>query len=321
MHRINVGGVSGIGLTDTGYVPSWQEVATSVGVVSAAILAFLFIIERFHVYEPEEEEEVVEGEPVPARVRYLPPMATLRTSTLLFVVGASLAFALLPDGMVYGAKPERTPVSGPRRVLAQRVEQDTAPHVFMKLRLDADQVGDGVTGALLLDGNRNGEFAVFDHDAHAERRGGQENCASCHHLNRPADRETSCYECHRDQYLPTDIFRHQQHVDALGGNAACTECHADPSLPRTRENTTDCMECHQDMVGIGTEVLIAAPAADSRFLAPSYTDAMHGLCKTCHDDLDRQAGKKVPELGLCGTCHTEPADLRPRRSGTLQEED
>lgn len=309
LHRIDVGGVSGIGLTDTGYFPSWEEIATSLGVVAAAILAFLFIVERFHVYEPEEEEEVAV-----ARVRYLPPMATLRSSTLLFVIGASLAFALMPDGMVHGARPERTPVQGPRRVLAETVEQDDPPHRFMQLRLSAERVGGNIHEALLLDGNRNGEFAVFDHDAHAERRGGAEACGDCHHLNRPADRETSCFECHRDQYLPTDIFRHQHHVEALGGNSGCAECHTDTSAARTRQNVTNCMECHRDMVAIGLDTLIAAPTEDSDFHAPSYMSAMHGLCKKCHDAEDEKAGVTVPTLGLCGTCHTTPEDLKPRRA-------
>jgi len=312
LHRIDVGGVSGIGLTDSGYFPSWQEISISLGVVSAAILGFLFVIERFNVYEPEEED-VPAGEVATARVRYLPPMATLRSSTLLFVVGASLAFAILPDGMVFGAKPEQTPVAGPRRVLAERVEQDVAPHAFMRLALDAERVGGNIHEALLLDGNRNGEFAVFDHDAHAERRGGEEACADCHHLNRPADRETSCFECHRDQYLKTDIFRHQHHVAALGGNSGCAQCHTDAGTERSRENVTDCLDCHRDMIGLGKEVLIATPKDNSAFLAPSYTDAMHGLCRKCHDEEDRKAGVTVPTLGLCGTCHTEPRDLRPAR--------
>ncbi len=320
LHRINVGGVSGIGLTDTGYFPSWEEVATSLGVVSAATLAFLFIIERFHVYEPGTEEVLAEAEVTVDRVRYLPPMATLRSSTMLFVIGASLAFALLPDGLVFGARPEKTPVAGPRRVLAELVSQDRPPHRFMKLDLDAERVGGDIHEALLLDGNRNGEFAVFDHDAHAKRRGGAAACADCHHLNRPSDRETSCFECHRDQYLETDIFRHQRHVESLGGNGACAECHTDLNATRTRKNVTHCTECHRDMVGIGLKALIPPPGKDSDFHAPSYTDAMHGLCKKCHDEEDEKAGVTIPTLGLCGTCHTEPADLRPRRSRTVKED-
>jgi Ni/Fe-hydrogenase subunit HybB-like protein len=313
LHRVNVGGVSGIGLTDSGYFPSWEEIATSLGVVSAAILAFMFIIENFNVYAPEEEEEG-EAEAASAPLfTFRPPLATLRSSTLLFVVGASLAFALLPGGMVFGARPEKTPVEGPRRVLAEKVEQEALPHTFLRLALEADQVGGNVREALLLDGNRNGEFAVFDHDAHAERRGGAEACADCHHLNRPADRETSCFECHRDQYLATDIFRHGLHIEAMGGNSGCSECHTDSAAQRTRENVTPCLDCHRDMVGVGKEALIEAPTRSSDFVAPAYLDAMHGLCKKCHDEEDRIAGVEVPTLGLCGTCHTEPTDLKPKR--------
>ncbi|MHC4862030.1 MAG: NrfD/PsrC family molybdoenzyme membrane anchor subunit, partial [Planctomycetota bacterium] len=58
LHRLDVGGISGIGLTETGYFPSFAEIVTSAGVVAAAVLAFLFFVERFHVYEPPEAEEV-----------------------------------------------------------------------------------------------------------------------------------------------------------------------------------------------------------------------------------------------------------------------
>ena len=51
LNRIDVGGVAHPRPDGAFYLPSWTEIAISVGVVSAAVLAFLFIIEHFKVWE------------------------------------------------------------------------------------------------------------------------------------------------------------------------------------------------------------------------------------------------------------------------------
>lgn len=298
LHRIDTAGISGITRAGVRYFPSWEEIVTSMGVVSAAILAFLFFVERYRVYPPEEEP--AEPAPLPpVRVRYrqfTAPLATARSSSLLFVIGAALAFSLLPGGAVFGARLVETPVRGSRRVLAR------------------DGSGQEL---LLVDGNRANELTLFPHDEHVKRLG-EKACAICHHMNRPGDRETSCYECHRDEYVATDLFRHEDHVRALGGNAGCAKCHADPSLAKSRGNATSCLECHEDMVAGGD--LVPKPAADSAFFAPSYMQAMHGTCMACHEAEDEKNGEAVPKLALCGTCHPDPRDFEPTAArGRTQE--
>ena len=61
------------------------------------------------------------------------------------------------------------------------------------------------------------------------------------------DQASACHECHRDMYLPVDIFDHHLHQDKLGGNLGCGRCHHDPDLPKIRKNTTACQECHREM--------------------------------------------------------------------------
>jgi Ni/Fe-hydrogenase subunit HybB-like protein len=293
LHRIDTGGVSGITRAGAAYFPSWEEVVISLGVVSAAVLVFLFFVERFRVYEEPPKDEVAPEGKLPARYayrRFLPPLAIVRSSSFLFVVGAALAFALLPGGAVSGADRVEldTPVEGSRRILA------------------FDQSGKEV---FLIDGNRANEVALFPHAEHAKRQG-PERCNVCHHMNRPNDRASSCYECHRDQYKTTDIFRHDYHADLLGGNAGCSECHKDPSLPKTRANSTPCLDCHRDMVAGGG--LVDDPAPDSPFAAVSYMEAMHGTCLKCHVEEDEKHDEKLPKRALCSTCHPAPRDLRPR---------
>jgi Ni/Fe-hydrogenase subunit HybB-like protein len=289
LHRIDVGGVSGITVTGADYFPSWIEFATTLGIVAAAILVFLFFAERYRVYEPHGDETRAPEILPPTLDVIRMPFARIRSSSLLFVVGVAAAFAMLPDDAVFGARPRVTPVTGVRRITIAGEREDEWKEV------------------LLIDGNRDGRISLFDHTAHAEREGGIGNCGVCHHLNRPNDRETSCFECHRDQYEPTALFSHEWHVDATGGNSGCVQCHADSGAARTA--TTACLDCHQDMVA-GT-TLVPAPTADSAFLAPGYMQAMHGACKTCHEREDEKNDEVRPKLALCGTCHAEPVDLTP----------
>ena len=168
-----------------------------------------------------------------------------------------------------------------------------------------------MTEILVIDGNRADLWALFDHDGHAKRLGDKEGCAICHHLNLPNDRETSCFSCHRDQYMPTDIFVHRQHIEALGGNAGCGKCHTDPDTKKTRSGTTPCLDCHTDMLTAAPEPLIPAPDRNSSYLAPGYEDAMHGVCLKCHEAEDQKNAAVRPHLALCATCHAEPVDLTP----------
>ena len=74
---------------------------------------------------------------------------------------------------------------------------------------------------LLIDGNRDGNLVLFDHDGHTAHLGEARSCVLCHHQNLPFDRNTSCFQCHRDMYETSDTFDHGSHVEQLGGNAGC----------------------------------------------------------------------------------------------------
>jgi len=154
---------------------------------------------------------------------------------------------------------------------------------------------------LMIDGNRNGDLVLFDHDDHAERLGGEAACAKCHHLNKPLDANTSCFECHRDMYEPHSVFDHEIHVERLGGNQGCTECHADGTTVKSYETITECNECHRRE--ISSTSFVEAP--EERWgEAAGYMEAMHALCVECHEREALTAPDEHPEsLNRCTTCH------------------
>jgi hypothetical protein len=172
--------------------------------------------------------------------------------------------------------------------------------------------GDAVAvDVLLIDGNRNGDYVLFDHEGHtfelSEENDPRTSCVSCHHMNKPLDTSTGCSECHTDMYLAADIFDHDFHREELGGNAGCVECHFNSSLPKLRENTTDCLECHSGIRAEGSRVEITDPAKQYR--ASGYMTAMHELCIGCHEE--RQPTLMIPNenFSRCSHCHQALPDL------------
>lgn len=121
-------------------------------------------------------------------------------------------------------------------------------------------------------------------------------------MNKPLDDATSCAECHADMYEPVDIFEHATHVEALGGNDGCAECHGDGRLPKVRQNTTGCAQCHQDMRVADSRVQPVSGGHGTE--ATGYTDALHGLCTSCHQEQDAAHPGAEPPLGECATCHS-----------------
>jgi len=149
---------------------------------------------------------------------------------------------------------------------------------------------------LQIDGNRSKESVNFPHTEHQERQLAnfseeQEACRVCHHLSKPDDGPTSCWECHAGMYNPTSIFNHTEHQLALGGNSACVECHTGE---RTADTAAECQTCHEDMVPQGQNTAFQPQA-------PGYKDAMHGLCISCHEEQAEPLQK--PELAQCSACH------------------
>jgi hypothetical protein len=175
---------------------------------------------------------------------------------------------------------------------------------------DAAPSGSEARPLLLIDGNRNGDAVLFDHDAHAGRQHGADSCSVCHHLDEPFDRYPPCVDCHRDMYEPVSAFDHASHAQALGGNAGCVECHPAPAGPKDYATATACARCHDDLVPRYS--FVGAPQ-DRWKAAVGYVDAMHGLCKKCHaQKVFAEPGRHPATLDRCDTCHDtdRPLDLR-----------
>lgn len=320
------------------YFPSWLELAVSAGLVAGAGLIFIFFAERLKVYEEEPEPAAEKGVterpdrgPEATQLPAPPETAAPRLYSAVAVAAAALTVLFLPEEAVTGAKPRRTPVfaartvegfaaprpagtlaakSGGGRLLRALAPEEKPPAGVPRLRLMA------------LDGNRNGKIVLFDHHAHAVRLRQRGACAACHHLNLPHDRNSSCWECHRDEFEPTPLFDHNRHVKYLDGNAGCTECHPDSTVAKTFDTAAACADCHADDAPSGSRVKLTAAG---RRTAPGYREALHELCISCHKEADEKdraaaAAPNTPNVGSladCATCHQGERlpELRRRSRG------
>jgi hypothetical protein len=313
--------------------------------VAAFVLIFIFFVERLRVYDDVAARPRVEARPSydPSTTRRLQPrvLAVPGRFTAAALAGGMVAFLFLP---VRGPEDVPAPARAARSVEGIRVDrgagqthaltfaaagaQDVLRDGGVRVTVGEGRVwppGDTTASRLLLmiDGNRNGNLVLFDHQAHEERLGGDRSCATCHHLSLPLDRNTSCAACHRDMYDSTQVFDHDVHVTALDGdepNSGCAECHRDPAAVKSFETATACTSCHRDPVA-GDPVL-SAPQ-DRWRPAPGYTEAMHGLCVECHKREVQRHPEEVPSnLAECRTCHdpdrrSQLRLLEPSRSEEL----
>jgi Ni/Fe-hydrogenase subunit HybB-like protein len=277
LNRLSVALVAQHRPPGTTYSPTWMELAITFGIISAAGLAFLFFAENLKVFSAEEKEHEP-ARPSPYDKPAFDPATTVclgnslretvaRRSLFLLIV-AALAVALLPERALSGRLQPSTPV---------------------KAALGWE--------TMLINGDRDEMAVVFDHLGHQERlreTRGDEGCQVCHHLDKPGDWATPCWECHRDMFLPTSIFDHALHQAALGGNSSCGLCHIGEHTPDTAK---PCAECHDTM---------APQAGETSFnyLATGYQEAMHGTCLACHEQEAQEQDR--PELGRCPTCHKPP---------------
>jgi len=311
LNRISVSGLSHIFTTATDYFPTWMEFSVSIGIVSVMVLAFLFFVENFYVYhEPRKvaagEFELPPADPVSGARRQWAGLADAGVYALLFIIGLSLVFGLVPDYLFKGGGDplKRAPVDQVRQVEGLRIKPDGQPVCELALgaaKRAGKAAGGAVREVLLLDGARNDKFVLFDHEMHKEKNGGKESCGLCHHMNMPLDRVSSCNECHRDMFLTTDIFDHSLHAEKMEGKGDCASCHATPAWPKNRDTAKACSACHKNMAAPGSRVKLAKKGWKG--LAPGYMDAMHKLCIECHKEKEKQKPELAPHLARCGACH------------------
>jgi Ni/Fe-hydrogenase subunit HybB-like protein len=274
LNRVNVGGLVHTGRGEALYFPAWTEITISAGILAAAVLAFLFCVERFAIWherpaDPDADPlKLPEFDKVGTTWLGVPAVADRTVYSMAFIVTAAIGFALLPSAATAGSRGvDPMPARGARG-------------------------GD----VLWIDGNLDGNGVAFPHAAHEEREGGKASCVRCHHMNLPRDQASGCFECHRDMWRPSDAFGHERHASPTGGRLPCVTCHA-PDTPRSGSTAKPCTTCHKDLIPAGASIQVR------NYLAVGYVEAMHGLCITCHTRM--MASRKKPDLARCATCHRE----------------
>ncbi len=144
---------------------------------------------------------------------------------------------------------------------------------------------------LRIDGNRNGKFVDFDHESHKIIAGeGKAGCRTCHHLSKPNDGPSSCYQCHSDMNNTVSIFDHNYHAKIYSTGQSCSACHVNTN---SGDFAKPCSECHEEYT------------KNIKYYASvrSYKSAMHTQCINCHKEEDKKTG--VETLSDCSTCHTD----------------
>jgi Ni/Fe-hydrogenase subunit HybB-like protein len=321
LNRVNVAGLATLSLTDAVYLPTWTEWTMTFGILSGAALFYLFCVEYFQLFDGLGRERVND---------WITPglfdhtdwktlffggqrLGALQLYSFVFIFAAALSFGFVSDNAVFGVSPEKTPVEHPRRVQVEiRKSNDNSAVAFNIANNGSDPDPAGkIATVLLLDGNRDGRYVLFDHEQHEIREGGDAGCTHCHHMNKPLDLSTGCYMCHRDMYLPVDIFDHEFHVEKTGGNSHCVDCHANNILPRSKENSKQCRTCHEAMVAADSRVKATLPRINSK--AVGYMDAVHGLCIKCHEEIQSSLTPPNEHLSRCTNCHRDTPDLSDKR--------
>lgn len=285
-NRIDTGGLAHVRAGGHFYVPSWSEVSISVGIVSAAALLFLFMVERFHVWERPPADpgadplQAPEFAPVGTTWLGVPSVASRTVYSLAVILAAASGFGLLA---------------------AQRGQSRGLDPVPVHRARGGD--------ILWIDGNLDGFGVAFNHAEHKKREGEKASCVLCHHMNLPHDEGSACASCHTDMYQSVDAFRHDWHASPTGGNIACYQCHTRGQV-RTANNAIGCDHCHKGLVPAKASIQI------KNYRAVSYTEAFHRLCIGCH--LKKAAEKNKPEMTRCAWCHKERREIIEARDIELR---
>ena len=271
-NRINVGGFTMLRATGDSYVPAWTEITISFGVVSVAALVFLFVIEKFHIWEksPEHPESHPHAKPsfdYSSRVWLgTPGIASITKYSLVFMLAFAIGIAILPE---------------------KQLESKGIEDLTVKKARGEDK--------LFIDGNRDGYGVAFDHTRHIDSLNLKDSCSVCHHMNVPLDKNSGCWECHEYMYSESSVFNHDWHSSLTGADIICGKCHPDNEV-RTRQTAKKCIECHTDMLTIPEEHPF------EKLVTASYTDALHMQCVSCH----KEKALSMPDkqnLAECASCH------------------
>ncbi len=283
-NRLNVGGLTHLNnLSDLGtfYFPAWTELAISAGVVSAAMLVFFYFIENYKVWDerPQIDDTMPEIKPKFNSFKVYLGESKIRNRskfTFAFVLAFAFAFAFISSDKIYSDG-------------------------FEQIEVKKARGGD----TLLIDGNRDGYGVSFAHRFHSDSLKIQ--CYSCHHLNKPLDKNTECYECHNEMYTESDVFKHDWHSSKEGANLDCFKCHSKTVSKvmdfrnQPEKISSACLKCHIDMLPPESETTHL-----KSYKTYSYVDAMHYSCIKCHKESlakDEELRKRNPYIEHCSNCH------------------
>jgi Ni/Fe-hydrogenase subunit HybB-like protein len=298
MHRIDTGIVGYFRSSNATYVPNVSEYVISFGVLSIAGLVFFFLLERFHVIDDAGRFGDAPGHEPPEDVWTREEGREVVTAFGWRLVRIAVLF--IPITWV-ALKTQATSAFEP-------ILQPVNPAVIAT---------DELRTQFVLDANRNGMVAAFDHKKHQEDflkvyeyATVEETCIKCHHLSYPADNNTSCRRCHLDMEIATPMFQFALHEERFETEFETEEDRREflaADLSDRREAYGACVKCHgENMVGL---VSYEKKGFDHR--APGYKDAMHGSCLECHR-LREQEKKEDPasptSRGNCLFCHRDWAD-------------
>ncbi len=301
LDRINVGGLVHINRGDALYLPAWTEISITAAVIAGAAIVFLFFVEKFNVWEtrPSDPDDAIDKLPDFNKVDTvwlgIPAIAARTKYSLGFIFAMAIGFAFLS-----GEPAESRGVD---------------PTVVQQAR-----GGD----TLWIDGNLDGYGVSFNHKFHELKNGNDQSCVKCHHMNIPRDKNSGCYRCHADMYLPVDAFKHDWHASPTGGNLSCQVCHTNGDV-RSKKNVKRCEECHKDLIPKNSLIKV------EQYHAISYTEAMHRICIGCHTkiandssyynislqtqlssavtDTLRMTKEERDNFPRCATCHKEQRDM------------
>ncbi len=268
------------------YFPSLAEWAVGLGVVAAAGLVFLYVVEHFAIFDDGWKARKTFRELFHADFDSLSHVwntalaDSLHRVSLIGVFVIPLAFVMMYP--------------------AFSLPDLSALPVQPSAGIDAARA------VLCIDGDRGGFSCSFPHAEHQKRMGGDTGCVKCHHVSLPKDNATSCSRCHKHMVEPSSIFDHTGHFafvatqEKLTGwhpeNRSCDVCHK-AGEARVASTTKSCLACHEKDIWHQTP----PDEGDNLVYACSFSEAMHGTCIECHKQESVNAGKEL--LAECSTCH------------------
>ncbi|MBZ0263512.1 Ni/Fe-hydrogenase cytochrome b subunit [bacterium] len=302
LNRINVGGFVHLDRGAGIYLPSFAELAITLAVVATLALIFLFFLERFHVWEERPVDPNAKPEALPefdyASMVSLgaPSVASRYTRSLAFILAAALGFALLSDDVLTSKGFESNPVRAARGGDTLWVDGNRDNYgVAFPHSQHVKFVEEILTPGIEITDRENGGVSFASETEVPQYHDKAAICSQCHHMNLPGDQASGCYECHSDMYNISDSFGHDWHSETAGAGLSCFTCHQ-TGMAKNAESAKQCNECHDDLVPAYAAIEV------EQYLAPGYTDAMHGMCQNCHKIHAEEVEKA--DLGRCTTCHT-----------------